>query len=101
RSSGVSRASTEPGAIHPGRSKQAFKQWLKDRGETWRQGVEVVAMDGFTGFKTATTEELPEAGAVMDLFHVVRLAGDAMDRCRRQIQQELHGHRGRAADPLY
>ena len=85
----------------PGRSKQAFKQWLKDRGETWRQGVEVVAMDGFTGFKTATTEELPEAVAVMDPFHVVRLAGDAMDRCRRRVQQELHGHRGRAADPLY
>ncbi len=85
----------------PGRSKQAFKQWLKDRGEHWRQGVEVVAMDGFTGFKTATTEELPEAVAVMDPFHVVRLAGDAMDRCRRRVQQELHGHRGRAADPLY
>lgn len=85
----------------PGRSKQAFKQWLTDRGETWRQGVEVVAMDGFTGFKTATTEELPDAVAVMDPFHVVRLAGDAMDRCRRRVQQELHGHRGRAADPLY
>ena len=37
----------------------------------------------------------------MDPFHVVRLAGDAMDRCRRRVQQELHGHRGRAADPLY
>ena len=85
----------------PGRSKKAFKQWLADRGETWRQGVEVVAMDGFTGFKTATTEELPDAVAVMDPFHVVRLAGDAMDRCRRRVQQELHGHRGRAADPLY
>src|SRR5690606_24567650 len=85
----------------PGRSKQAFKQWLTDRGETWRQGVEVVAMDGFTGFKTATTEELPDAVAVMDPFHVVRLAGDALDRCRRRVQQHLHGHRGRAGDPLY
>ena len=35
-------------------------------------------MDGFTGFKTATTEELPDAVAVMDPFHVVRLAGDAL-----------------------
>ncbi|MDK9639458.1 ISL3-like element ISPfr6 family transposase, partial [Propionibacterium freudenreichii] len=34
-------------------------------------------------------------------FHVVRLAGDALDRCRRRIQQDLHGHRGRAGDPLY
>jgi transposase len=49
-----------------GRSKHAFKQWLTDRGENWRNGVEVVAMDGFTGFKTATTEKLPTAAAVMD-----------------------------------
>lgn len=84
-----------------GRSKQAFKTWLADRPKAWRDAVEVVAMDGFTGFKTATTEELPDAVAVMDPFHVVRLAGDALDQCRRRVQQDLHGHRGRADDPLY
>jgi len=71
-----------------GRSKQAFKTWLAARPEAWRAGVEVVAMDGFTGFKTATTEELPDATTVMDPFHVVWLAGDALDQCRRRIQQE-------------
>ncbi|MFC5268958.1 ISL3 family transposase, partial [Kribbella qitaiheensis] len=84
-----------------GRSKQAFKQWLAERPESWRDGVEVVAMDGFTGFKTATTEELPDAVAVMDPFHVVRLAGDALDECRRRVQQAIRGHRGRKGDPLY
>ncbi|MCM0673627.1 ISL3 family transposase [Micromonospora phytophila] len=84
-----------------GRSKQAFKSWLADRDQTWRDGVEVVAMDGFTGFKTATAEELPDAVAVMDPFHVVRLAGDALDRCRRRVQQAIHGHRGMKNDPLY
>ena len=84
-----------------GRSKQAFKTWLAARPEAWRDGVEVVAMDGFTGFKTATTEEFPDAVAVMDPFHVVRLAGDALDRCRRRVQQAIHGHRGRKDDPLY
>ncbi|MDX6296132.1 MAG: hypothetical protein QOH50_5529 [Kribbellaceae bacterium] len=84
-----------------GRSKQSFKQWLTERPESWRDGVEVVAMDGFTGFKTATAEELPDAVAVMDPFHVVRLAGDALDRCRRRVQQAIHGHRGRKSDPLY
>ena len=84
-----------------GRSKQAFKQWLSERDQAWRDAVEVVAMDGFTGFKTATTEELPDATAVMDPFHVVRLAGDALDRCRRRVQQAIHGHRGRTSDPLY
>ena len=53
------------------------------------------------GFKSAAAEELPDARAVMDPFHVVHLAGDALDECRRRIQQELHYRRGRATDPLY
>jgi len=84
-----------------GRSKQAFKTWLASRSRAWRDGVEVVAMDGFTGFKTAAAEEIPEAVAVMDPFHVVRLAGDALDRCRRRVQLAIHGHRGFKDDPLY
>jgi len=84
-----------------GRSKSAFKTWLTERPQAWRDGVQVVAMDGFTGFKTAAAEELPAAVAVMDPFHVVRLAGDALDRCRRRVQQDLHGHRGLRNDPLY
>ena len=84
-----------------GRSKAAFKTWLAARPQAWRDGVEVVAMDGFSGFKTATTEELPDAVAVMDPFHVVRLGGEALDDCRRRTQQESLRHRGRAGDPLY
>ena len=84
-----------------GRSKQAFKTWLADRDQAWRDAVEVVAMDGFTGFKTAAAEELPDAVPVLDPFHVVRLAGDALDQCRRRIQQAIHGHRGYKDDPLY
>jgi transposase len=98
------RAKTGPARLLDmveGRSKQAFQAWLSERPQAWRDAIEVVAMDGFTGFKTATTEELPDAVTVMDPFHVVRLAGDALDQCRRRIQQTLHGHRGRAGDPLY
>ena len=84
-----------------GRSKQAFGTWLQARPQHWRNGVEVVAMDGFSGFKSATTEELPDAIPVMDPFHVVRLAGEALDACRRRVQQQSLGHRGRATDPLY
>jgi transposase len=84
-----------------GRSKAVFKTWLAERPQAWRDGVQVVAMDGFTGFKTAAAEELPDAVAVMDPFHVLRLAGEAVDLCRRRIQLQLHGHRGRSGDPLY
>jgi len=84
-----------------GRSKKVFKTWLASQPDTWRERIEIVAMDGFTGFKSAAAEELPDATAVMDPFHVVHLAGNALDECRRRIQQELHHRRGRATDPLY
>lgn len=54
-----------------GRSKRAFKTWLAERPRSWRDTVEVVAMDGFTGYKTATTEEVPDDGetiTVLELF---------------------------------
>ena len=96
------RAGTGPARLLdmiPGRSKAAFKAWLIQRPQAWREAVEVVAMDGFTGFKTAAAEEIPAAVAVMDPFHVVRLAGDAFNDCRRRVQQTTRGRRGRKNDP--
>ena len=58
-------------------------------------------MDGFTGFKSATGEELPKARAVRDPFHVVSLAASKLDQCRRRIQRVITGRRGRAGDRFY
>ena len=55
---------------------------------------------GSPATRTATAEELPDAVPVLDPFHVVRLAGDALDQCRRRVQQAIHGHRGMKGDPL-
>ena len=87
--------------VVPGRSKKALKTWLAARDESWRGRVEVVAMDGFTGFKSAAGEELPAARAVMDPFHVVSLAAGKLDECRRRVQRAIAGRRGRAGDRLY
>ena len=87
--------------VVPGRSKKVLKTWLSQRDQDWRGRVEVVAMDGFTGFKSAAGEELPQARAVMDPFHVVSLAGDKLDQCRRRVQRAITGRRGRAGDRLY
>lgn len=84
-----------------GRSKQAFKKWLEARPESFRTQIEIVAMDGFTGYKAAATEELPKATTVMDPFHVVALAGDKLNTTRQRVQRELTGQRGRRDDPLY
>ena len=38
---------------------------------------------------------------MLDAFHIVKLAGDALDEVRRRVQQDTTGHRGRKGDPLY
>ena len=86
----------------PGRSAAALTTWLAERTPAFRDQVEIVAMDGFSGYKSAAADQLPEATPVMDPFHVVALAGDKLDLCRQRIQQQQTcGHRGRTGDPLY
>ena len=85
----------------PGRSGEVYKTWLKDRGDTFRTGVEVATLDPFHGYKNAIDDQLADAVAVVDAFHIVKLGTAAVDEVRRRIQQEIHGHRGRKTDPLY
>jgi transposase len=84
-----------------GRSSAALTSWLAARDKAFRDRVEVVAMDGFGGYKNAATSALPDAVTVMDPFHVVALAGAKLDLCRQRVQQDTCGHRGRSGDPLY
>lgn len=84
-----------------GRSAAAMKNWLDARDQTFRDRVEIVAMDGFGGYKAAAVEALPDAVTVMDPFHVVALCGQKLDLCRQRVQQDTLGHRGRSGDPLY
>jgi hypothetical protein len=43
----------------------------------------------------------PHATRIADSFHLVRLANAKLDECRRRVQNELFGHRGRKGDPLH
>ena len=45
--------------VVPGRSKKVLKTWLAQRDQAWRGQVEVVAMDGFSGFNSAADQEVP------------------------------------------
>jgi Transposase len=44
---------------------------------------------------------LPMATLVADPFHVVKVANTKPDECRRRVQNETLGNRGRKDDPLY
>ena len=51
--------------------------------------------------KNAIDDQLQDATSVLDAFHIVKLAGDALDEVRRRVQQDTLGHRGRKGDPLF
>ena len=85
----------------PGRSSEAYTSWLRDRGDTFRKGVEIATLDPFHGYRCAINDQLDDAIAVLDAFHVVRLGTAAVDEVHRRVQQDIHGHRGRRDDPLY
>lgn len=85
----------------PGRSKKAYADWLAERSAQFRDGIQIAALDPFAGYKSAIDQELEDATAVLDAFHVVKLGTQAVDEVRRRVQQETLGHRGRKGDPLH
>lgn len=85
----------------PGRSGKVYADWLKARSQAFRDGIGVATLDPFHGYKNAIDDELEDAVAVLDAFHVVKLGTAAVDEVRRRVQQDTTGHRGRAGDPLY
>ena len=85
----------------PGRSADAFGDWLAARPQRFRDTVKTATMDGYSGYAKAASEQVSKARQVMDPFHVVHLAAGKLDLCRQRIQNETLGHRGRSGDPLY
>ena len=84
-----------------GRSGRAYADWLRSRGNAFTAGITTATLDPFRGYANAIRDELDDAVAVLDAFHVVRLGLQAMEETRRRVQQQLLGHRGRKNDPLY
>ena len=87
--------------VVPGRGGAEPKAWLKNRSQEWRAGVTWATLDLSSAFRSVFTAELPEATLVADPFHVVKHANSKLDECRRRVQNETLGHRGRKSDPLY
>jgi transposase len=85
--------------LTPGRSGPAYAQWLQARNKAFRDGITVATLDPFHGYKNAIADELEDAVAVADAFHIVKLGTAAVDDVRRRVQQDVHGHRGRKGDP--
>ena len=85
----------------PGRGGPAPREWLMSMSAQWRDGVNFATLDLSGASKAVLDTCLPGATQVADPFHVIKVANERIDQCRRRIQNEVLGHRGRRADPLY
>lgn len=85
----------------PGRSGRTYTDWLTARTEAFRAGIKAATLEPFHGYNNAIRDQLEDATAVLDAFHVVKLGTAALDDARRRVQQDTTGHRGRSGDPLY
>ncbi|MBV8347332.1 MAG: ISL3 family transposase [Mycolicibacterium sp.] len=84
-----------------GRSGAAVVAWLSQRTPQFRQSVTYVAIDPAAAYASAirTPGLLPNATVVVDHFHLVKLANDALTKVRRRVTWELRDRRGRKLDP--
>ena len=84
-----------------GRTADDTAYWLAGATPTWRDAVQVVAIDMCSIFASAVRRVLPGAQIAVDLFHVVQLAVKTVGDVRRRAIRERYGRRGKAGDPEY
>jgi transposase len=84
-----------------GRTGKAVTGWLEDRSQDWKDQVAFVAIDPCAVYRTAVTRSLPHAVIVVDHFHLVRLANQAVTRVRQRVTRQVFGRRGTTRDPAW
>jgi len=75
----------------PGKTSDALMAFFDLLDPKQLAKIKLVTIDMSNAFIAAVEEALPNAEIVFDRFHVQKLAGDAVDKVRRQQQRELRG----------
>jgi transposase len=76
-----------------GRSQRIVVRWLQGLPEHQRQAIRVVSIDPYEGYRQAIRAQLPHATIVVDHFHLVRGANQALDSVRRERQRQARAAR--------
>jgi transposase len=84
-----------------GRTATGPSGWLEARPDAWRAAIRWGVLDLSGPYRKTFDDALPDVTQVADPFHLVKLANSKLDECRRRVQNETLGHRGRKDDPLY
>jgi transposase len=66
----------------PGRNAQTLQAFFDELGQR-KRSIRAVSIDMNGGYEKAIRAALPDAEVAFDPFHVIRLAGDAVDAVRR------------------
>ncbi|HEY6425024.1 MAG TPA: ISL3 family transposase [Pseudonocardiaceae bacterium] len=86
-----------------GRTSACVIGWLQARTPEFREAIRFVAIDPAAVYAKAVTTPglLPNAVLVVDHFHLVKLANEALTKVRRRVIWEQQGRRGRKIDPAW
>jgi transposase len=84
-----------------GRTAKKVSAWLDKQDQTWRDRIRWGTLDMSGPYRKVFNDSLSKATQVADPFHVVKHANSKVDACRRRVQNDTLGHRGRKDDPLY
>ena len=93
--------------VFDGRDAAGLRKWVSQQPRWWAESVEVVCVDPHEGYRSAIRQLTGDGGlpagveVAADPFHIVRLANQALTRCRQRTQTDTIGHRGRTGDALY
>ena len=89
--------------VFDGRNANDLTGWLDEQPVEWVAGIKVISLDPHEGYRTAVNhcKALAQVTMVVDPFHIVRLAGQAVTKCRQRVQQTTLARRGWKGDPLY
>jgi transposase len=84
-----------------GRKAAPVIDWFERQPVAWRTAIRFGLMDLSGPYRRVYNKILGHVRQIADRFHVNQLANRRLDECRRRVQQEQTGHRGRKDDPLY
>ena len=88
-------------ALAPGRSGACVEGWLALQKSEFRAAVQVLAIDPSAPYAAGIRRALPHARIVLDHFHLVLLANQALTDVRQRVAHEQHDRRGRKTDPAW
>jgi transposase len=69
------------------RNQETVIKWLRQMPE--KNQIQVVTMDMWQPYRNAVREVLPQASIIVDKFHVVKMANEALEQVRKTIRASL------------